>query len=210
MRLGCRRVGVVETGAVWPNEGNMDCCWSWLIVGLLRACWACWAANGLLRWPWDVLAVIDDCVTAVVAATAVLPNGFVLFGRGWLGIKFSRLTSAEFSPRKLSGVFRVGLMPVEFLFVAAAAADDVTGFMSKSFDVANGSMILLVAADESAFHGFVDGFEFDELAPKKSPNGSSSGLLLPVAWCVSLRLAFRLLVNKSKSSWADAAAPVVA
>lgn len=91
-------------------------------------------------------------------------------------------------------------MPVEFLFVAAAAADDVTGFMSKSFDVANGSMILLVAADESAFHGFVDGFEFDELAPKKSPNGSSSGLLLPVAWCVSLRLAFRLLVNKSKSS----------
>lgn len=26
VRLGCRRVGVVETGAVWPNEGNMDCC----------------------------------------------------------------------------------------------------------------------------------------------------------------------------------------
>lgn len=90
-------------------------------------------------------------------------------------------------------------MFVEFLFVADAV--DVTGFMSKSFDVTNGSMILLlVAADESAFHGFVDGFELDELAPKKSPNGSSSGLLLPVAWCVSLRLAFLLLVNRSKSS----------
>lgn len=138
-------------------------------------------------------------VVVLVVVTAALPNGFVLFGRVWLGIKFSRLTSDEFSPKKLSGVLRVAFMP------AGLAFPDLRSEKSAAAG-ANGSL----DADES-FHGFVDvGFEATELPPKKSPNGSSAGLLLVVAAAAAAansllvdKLVLRLLVNRSKSSCDD-------
>ena len=39
-----------------------------------------------------------------VMGELLVPNGFVLLGLA--GIRFSRLTREEFSPKKLSGVFR--------------------------------------------------------------------------------------------------------
>lgn len=64
-----------------------------------------------------------------------LPNGLVLLGRA--GIKFSKLTSDEFSPKKLSGVFLVA-----FIF------DDVSE---------NGSYLPLALAKSLVlFHGLVE------------------------------------------------------
>lgn len=151
-------------------------------------------------------------VVVLVEVTAALPNGFVLLGRVWLGIKFSRFTRDEFSPKKLSGVLRVGFMPPP----AAAAPPPTDVAAAVGFDdlrsnsetgAANGSCAL--AADES-FHGFVDvGFEATAPPPpKKSPNGSSDcGLLVVLVVPNSLlvdKLALRLLVNRSKSSCDDA------
>ena len=98
--------------------------------------------------------------------------------------------------------------------------DDVTGFRSKSsLDVANGSIdlfvLLLVAV--LLFHGFVDAFNADVMLfeafvapfppfpPKKSPNGSSSCCCFGAG--SPFKLAFRLLVNRSKSSCAAVAPP---
>lgn len=110
------------------------------------------------------------------ALTAALPNGFVLLGRVWLGIKFSRLTSDEFSPRKLSGVLRVGLMPLPGGLPPFVVPPDNDDLRSKSETTgANGSLLADTPFVVESFHGLVDVGLFDTPPPppKKSPNGSS-------------------------------------
>lgn len=159
-------VGVMDG---WPScVVNMDCCWSWLIVGCFWEA-ACWLANGLFSWPNELLDVIWlGCVMA-------LPNGFVLLGRA--DIRLSKLTRDEFSPKKLSGVFRIGFVTGGF--------DVAAGWLwNGSVGLANGSKsdtVCLTEFEVKSFHGFVDGLDAAAGAvPKKSPNGSSfvAGLLV--------------------------------
>lgn len=81
------------------------------------------------------------------------------------------MTSDEFSPKKLSGVFRVGLIDLLAIDVVAVV---VGGDLRSKSVGANGSAAAAVDRDES-FHGFVDvGLDATApMPPKKSPNGSS-------------------------------------
>lgn len=74
------------------------------MVGLFWFWSACWARNGLFSWPDEVLEDMPLVLGAVDRMAWLEPKGLVLFGRA--GIRFSRLTRDEFSPRKLSGVLR--------------------------------------------------------------------------------------------------------
>lgn len=134
-----------------------------------------------------------------------------------MGIKFSRLTRDEFSPRKLSGVFRVGLMSdvlTGFVAVRAAVVDgtEFQGFVELEFVLLkllfrNESLLLLIVlllTDVDVLVGAV------AAVPKKSPNGSLNKsfvfemLLLIVLFVLKLvgdeRVVARFEVNKSKSS----------
>lgn len=154
----------------WPNDGKAACCccfcWlcSWLIVGFFWFWRACWAKNGLLSWP-DELLVVN--VFGCELNDKLPPNGFVLFGRA--GIRFSKLTREEFSPRKLSGVLRW----------LAVWLNDAFDDVSLSSDCEKRSSDDGLALPE--FHGLVEVFWelfwlvvslFD--VPKKSPNGSTA------------------------------------
>ena len=82
------------------------------------------AKNGLLKCPDEldvdrpVLMLVLDAIP--VGFAAVEPNGLVLLGLV-AGIRFSRLTNEEFSPRKLSGVFRT---PVVVLVLVVSVLND--------------------------------------------------------------------------------------
>lgn len=136
--------------------------------------------------PLKLLLVID--------VEIALLNGFVLFGRA--GIKFSRLTSDEFSPRKLSGVFLIGFRATGLLVVDCGTTFEFEFELNGSNEF---PLLVDIEVDSPIFHGFVDClFEapdpVDADAPKKSPNGSVlagpdtiAGVLLSA-------------VNRSKSS----------
>ena len=146
-----------------------------------------------------------------VLAAGAAPNGFVLFGLAppapfkllvLVGIRFSRLTSDAFSPRKLSGVLRV----------KAAAADDLAppvveaALLMSELLVACGMPLLsgaeksFLAPAEAESQGFVLGFEVvaEPLPPKKSPNGSSFKPLpfVLLLFVFVLLLLFTLLFDK--------------
>ena len=149
-----------------------------------------------------------------VLAAGAAPNGFVLFGLAppapfkllvLVGIRFSRLTSDAFSPRKLSGVLRVK--------AAAAAADDdlappvaEAALLMSELLVACGMPLLsgaeksFLAPAEAESQGFVLGFEVvaEPLPPKKSPNGSSFKPLpfVLLLFVFVLLLLFTLLFDK--------------
>lgn len=155
-----------------------------------------------------------------VAPTAgVLPNGFVLLGL-LLGIRFSRLTSDAFSPKKLSGVLRVKADAACLLAAAAfllARSELLVETGSRVDDMF--VFVLLVLIDDEPFvfefHGLVelDAFVAVPAPPKKSPNGSSLAVVPllftfddvtfdedEVAVVVEEGTDILLFENKSKSS----------
>jgi hypothetical protein len=128
--------------------------------------------------------IVELCVT-------VLPNGFVLLGLE--GIKLSKLTNDEFSPKNDSGVFRVGFTVLFELFILLLNASCIVALLIVEL------FVLFVL-----FHGFVEFLllsEFDETPPKKSPNGSLALELLLIAPVLVFVGVFTLfVVNKSNSS----------
>ena len=189
---------LIEAG----NEGNMDCCcccccWlcNWPMVGFFWFMRSCWATNGLFNWPLELLVLIAPVIGCwLLENTAWLPpNGFVLLGRA--GIRFSRFTSDEFSPKKLSGVLRCA---------AACANGTLLFLLSPGLSMPNEDSALGCSFE---FHGFVE-FLLTLLlvlapvvveVPKKSPNGSEL-LLVGAAAVTGDWLVARTVVNKSKSS----------
>lgn len=120
------------------------------MVGFFWFISCCWATNGLFSWPEELL--VDN-----VVRIWLVPNGLVLLGRA--GIKFSKLTNEEFSPKKLSGVLHLAsnLSPgfCELLSCVGNISDGLVEFQ--------GLVELLVVP------GSVE-------VPKKSPKGSVLGL----------------------------------
>ncbi len=124
-----------------------------------------------------------DVTRPLFPLAPVKPNGLVDLGR-WLvvGIKLSRLTSDEFSPRKLSGVF-------VFLFVEpinVGFAVDTTGKGVTCGAVLHGLVGFVFRVD-------IELVTFDA-PPKKSSNGSLLTGLTAGGDCI------RFVVNTSKLS----------
>lgn len=109
-----------------------------------------------------------------VAGLAAPPKGFVLFGL-FDGIRFSKLTSDEFSPKKLSGVLRTP----------------------------TGALLLALVVEFHGFVEAESFLAVSPLPPKKSSNTSPLlPLLALVVGFVALVVVVvaRFDVNKSKSS----------
>jgi len=110
------------------------------------------------------------------------------------GIRFSKFTNDEFSPRKLSGVIRVGL-----ICFAVVDCAEFHGFVELEL------LIELLFRKESLLLlllmvGTVDVVDVD-VFPKKSPNGSLSKSFVGLVFCVGEdKLVALFDVNKSKSS----------